>query len=394
MAKLSVCRTAALGGHRYRCDDCETETTLYNSCGDRHCPQCAGARRADWVDSTAQLLLEGVEYYQVVFTLPDKLSALALGNRQAIYDLLFQASWQALRTTVNAEQAFDPAALMVLHTWNQELGAHAHVHALVPGGGPSLKGESWKRTERFGRPTSIYLVDESELRRVYREAFISGLRQLHGQGKLKLAGEFEELNSPLFWEAFLKQLVSTKWVVYIQPPPKENVRPETVVKYLGRYLTGGPISDRRLISVDDDRVTFWARAATTAGGDRRQVPVSLPAVEFVRRWTLHILPHGYTKSRRFGGWSNTRRQSYLTQCKELLGIKPSEAATDPLPCDDSSSRRDLTELDDAGDSEYSKARLCCPHCQRQMRPLAFQDKPSWRVLMNGPRRPAWYQRFG
>ncbi len=117
LAKLSLCRTAALGGRRYRCDDCEHECVLYNSCCDRHCPQCAGAKRADWIDSTKKLLLDGVNYFQVVFTLPSELSSLALGNRGKIYDLLFASAWSALKETIEKEQGFDPAALMVLHTW-------------------------------------------------------------------------------------------------------------------------------------------------------------------------------------------------------------------------------------------------------------------------------------
>lgn len=126
LAKLSLCRTAALGGRKYRCDGCERECVVYNSCGDRHCPQCAGAKRASWIDSAEQLLLEGVPYFQVVFTLPGALSSLALGNRRVIYDLLFQAAWAALKETIEVEQGYDPAALMVLHTWNQRLESNPH----------------------------------------------------------------------------------------------------------------------------------------------------------------------------------------------------------------------------------------------------------------------------
>ena len=127
LAKLELCRTDALGGHLYRCDPCDFECRVNNSCGDRHCPQCAGAKRADWLDSTSQLLLPGITYFQVVFTIPDKLSSLALGNREEMYDLLFRAAWKTLKDVIADEQLFEAAAVMVLHTWNQMLEAHAHV---------------------------------------------------------------------------------------------------------------------------------------------------------------------------------------------------------------------------------------------------------------------------
>ncbi|EMI15557.1 transposase, partial [Rhodopirellula maiorica SM1] len=152
---------------------------IYNSCGDRHCPECAGGKRADWLEKTSTLLLPNVDYFQVVFTLPGELSRLALGNRKPIYDLLFRASWEALRETIEAEQGYRAATTMVLHTWNQKLEAHGHVHAVVPSGGPSLhKIGQWKQCWHKGRETSFHLVDASELRRNYRDRFIEGLRRL------------------------------------------------------------------------------------------------------------------------------------------------------------------------------------------------------------------------
>ena len=142
LAKISLCRTAALGARKYRCQ-CESVKIVYNSCGDRHCPGCSGARRSDWFESTRELILEGVDHFQVVFTLPAELSSLALGNRRELYNLLFASAWKALRRTIVAEQHYDPAALMVLHTWNQKLEAHAHVHAVVAGSGPAIDGSGF-----------------------------------------------------------------------------------------------------------------------------------------------------------------------------------------------------------------------------------------------------------
>ena len=146
LAKLSLCRTAALGGRKWQCTSCDQEVILYNSCGDRHCPRCAGAKRSDWLDETATLLLPRVDYFQVVFTLPDTLSGLVLGNRRAVYALLMRTAWRALREVLREEQGIEPGALLVLHTWNQELEHHPHVHAVVPGGGPSLDAARWVTT--------------------------------------------------------------------------------------------------------------------------------------------------------------------------------------------------------------------------------------------------------
>lgn len=249
LAKLSLCRTAALGARQLQCGQCRYETIIYNSCGDRHCPQCAGAKRSDWIDASESLILAGVDHYQVVFTLPAELSRLSLGNRRQLYNLLFNAAWSSMKQAIETEQGFDPAALMVLHTWNQKLEAHAHVHAVVPGGGPALVGGHWKdATAPDGRPKGWYLVDAVTLRRTFREHFIKGL---FAKAELKLEGEFAHLLVAQEQEALLAELEAVEWVSYIEPPPHDGCRPELVLKYLARYLTGGPISDARIVSADE-----------------------------------------------------------------------------------------------------------------------------------------------
>ena len=276
LAKLSLCRTAALDGRRYRCGDCASECVVYNSCGDRNCPTCSGARRSDWLDSASRLILDGVDHFQVVFTLPSELSSLALGNRKPIYDLLFSSAWSALKQTIQSEHGYDPAALLVLHTWNQKLDAHGHVHAVVPGGGPSLDGSGWKVAQRDADPESVgrYLVDAEELRTAYRDAFLDGLDRLRDSGELKLDGDFVHLQTDDAWQNFTGGLRSVEWVSYIQPPPQANCSAEHVLKYLARYLSGGPISDSRITAADDNNVTFLAREGTKSGGETQQVPVT------------------------------------------------------------------------------------------------------------------------
>ncbi len=155
MAKLSLCRTPALGGHKYRCSGCPHEVTVHNSCGDRYCPTCGGARRSNWLESTRELIFEGIDHFQVVFTLPAELSRLALGNRKLIYNLLFSSAWSATKQTIQSEHGFESAAVMVLHTWNQKLDAHAHVHAVVPGCGPASDGSGVRFAQRDGDQSTI-----------------------------------------------------------------------------------------------------------------------------------------------------------------------------------------------------------------------------------------------
>ena len=389
LAKLELCRTAAMGDHCYRCDACGTECRVYNSCGDRHCPLCAGAKRADWLTSTSELLLPGIRYFQVVFTIPDKLSSLALGNRREIYNLLFHSAWQTLREVIADEQGFEAAAAMVLHTWNQKLDAHAHVHALVPGGGPSLTGDRrWKISRRpyVKKCDGNYLVDADKLRLEFRQNFIAGLRRLQAAGELKLEGEWAHLSDAATFDDWLKPLEAVTWVAYIEPPPTAYSRPEHVVKYLARYLTGGPISDRRLMSHENGHVTFIARVGRKTGGDDETEPITLTGVEFVRRWSLHILPKGYTKTRRFGGFSNRHCQRYIAECGDLLIAAGLAAIVDvaaPLTKSAVENSDESTEID--------RRAPCCPTCKVRMRRIAAEHRRSWKIVMRSHYRPHWYR---
>ena len=318
-----------MGGHRYRCDACDIECSVYNSCGDRHCPLCAGAKRADWLTSTSELLLPGIKYFQVVFTIPDKLSSLALGNRNAIYDLLFRSSWQSLRDVIRDEQGFEAAAAMVLHTWNQKLESHAHVHALVPGGGPSLSGDRrWVRSRRPYVKTcdGNYLVDADTLRFEFRRTFVAGLKRLQANGELRLEGEWAPLNDAAAFDAWLKPLEEITWVAYIEAPPTPHSTPEHVVKYLARYLTGGPISDRR---------------------------------------------------------------RDMAECPDLL--EGAGFAATPVDSTASLSPAVSPNSDDPGGSVESDLRApCCPACKAKMRCIAELHRPGWAIVMHSVYRPKSY----
>ena len=376
MLRIGFCRTAPMKGHVYRCPSCDSKVPVYNSCTDRHCPQCRGATRADWVDKTAQLLRDDTNYFQVVFTLPDKLSSLVLGNRRVLYKLLFRSAASALQRSIGKECGMQAALSMVLHTWNQRLGHHAHLHALVPGSGPSLDGTRWVPCRYTPatrqKPATPFLVDHEELGRHFRDRYVRGVRRLIKAGVLKI-DDLAEITT------ILADVQACDWVVFIQPPPQETSDPADVLKYLARYMTGGPISDRRLIEMKDGRVYFWARSKDKSG---RQVRESLPTLEFVRSWTLHILPKGFTKARRYGGWSNTRQATYQQQCDRLQPVPPSTAGDPADP------------VSDLPPDELPDAVIKCPHCETEMELESRTRRPSWRTLFYGPDHPRWMEWSG
>ena len=407
LAKLSLCRTRALGGKTYKCDDCSHVTEVYHSCGDRHCPQCSGCKRYDFAARAEQLILEGVTYYQVVFTLPGQLSEMALANRHAMADLLFDSAAASLRKTIRGEQDYDPASMMVLHTWNQQLHPHWHVHALVPGGGPQLTRdelgqEQWKSAEPTpgaSNSNEHYLVDAISLREAFRKAAMKRLRKLHAKGELKLGGKFEHLNDASAWKSFCDELAELDWVSFIQPPPTKSSTADQVVRYLTRYLTGGPISDSRIVAADVNNVTFLAREGKQVGGERRQVPVTIPTLEFVRRWCENIQPDQLTKTRYFGGWCSRNRTEYQARCQRLLGLDliPAEeqvAQTDSPPTEftppDSTT---LSTTTSAIDSRCTASSPACPACASDsLHLIAHVPKPAWSVVLShlDERCPAWY----
>jgi Putative transposase/Transposase zinc-binding domain len=305
---VAKCRTAALGGHVLECPQCGHQQIAYNSCGNRHCPKCQATASARWLETQAADLLE-VPYFHVVFTLPSDLGPIALHNPRQVYGLLMRAAAETL-----LELAADPkhlganiGVLEVLHTWGQNLALHPHVHCIVTGGGLSLDETRWIRgSDRFFLPVGI-------LSRVFRGKFLAGLHAAFRQGRLRFPGKLAPLADSAQFDRLLSQTVQTEWVVHAKRPTKG---PATVLKYLARYTHKTAISDRRLVSLEDGQVTF--RWKDYARGGRRRI-MTLDAIEFVRRFLMHVLPSGFVRIRHYGLLANCHRREKLALCRELLG---------------------------------------------------------------------------
>jgi hypothetical protein len=306
------CRTAALGGHVQhveQCDTCGHLAISYNSCRNRHCPKCQAVARAKWLAARESELLP-VPYFHVVFTLPPQIGGLALQNARQIYSILFRAASEALLTIAADPKRLGAAMgfLAVLHTWGQNLHLHPHLHCVVPGGGIGPDGESW-----IGCRKPSFLLPVAVLGTRFRNVFLAYLKNAFQEGKLRFHGEMAELAKPRAFEALCRKAGKIKWVVHAKPP---FGGPAQVLKYLARYTHRVAISNRRLLSKEDGRVTFeWKDYAN--GG--KTSTMTLDAVEFIRRFLLHILPSGFVRIRQYGFLANRARGEKLAFCRKLLG---------------------------------------------------------------------------
>ncbi|HEY6349679.1 MAG TPA: IS91 family transposase [Candidatus Angelobacter sp.] len=325
---IARCRTAALGGHLDKCIDCGYRPAIsYNSCRDRHCPKCQANARDRWLQARRQELLP-TRYVHVVFTLPHELAPLALQNKKILYHLLLQASAETL-----LEVARDPKHLgaeigffSVLHTWNQKLELHPHVHCVVPAGGLSLDRNHWIQ------PRYSFFLPIKVLSRVFRGKFIAALQRSFRQGKIGFHGNLKPLAHPKAFSAWLRTLFRHDWHVYCKRP---FGGPEHALQYLGRYTHRVAISNHRLISLGEQKVTFrWRDSAH----NNQQKLITLSLDEFLRRFLLHLLPKGFVRIRHFGFLANRRRATLLPLCFQGLdAVQPprteSEAsdAQKPIP---------------------------------------------------------------
>lgn len=364
LTNIAQCRTAALGGHVERCSDCGRTRVWYNSCRDRHCPNCQAMARAQWLEQRSAELLP-VPYFHVVFTLPETLAPLALQNPSAVYGLLFRSAFATM-----LELADDPkhlgarlGGLAVLHTWGQNLWHHPHLHCVVAGGGMANDGGRWIACRRSRKNAKAFFLPVRVLSKVFRGKFLAGLRALRRAGKLKYCGSLAGLADPAAFHALLGRSAKTPWVVYAKRP---FGGPRQVLEYLARYTHRVAISDGRLLSLEGNSLRFALKDYRNGG---KPTTATLGVVEFLRRFLLHVLPKGFRRIRHFGFLANRDRAAHLEQCRNLL--KTSSAAVAPTTPEPNPAMTDGHVANDPFDHGV------CPFCNRgRMRVFAFLGGPS------------------
>jgi len=319
---LQNCRTAALGGHLDACPGCGYQQAIsYNSCRNRHCPKCQAQARQRWLAAREREVLP-TNYFHVIFSVPHELNIFALENPRAFYDLLFKASAaSALAMAANPERlGAEIGMIAILHTWGQNLLLHPHIHCVIPAGGLAPEHDHWVNSRhRFFLPVKA-------LKRLFRGKFIAGLKRLYRRKKLGHAGPAAVFSERKQFTKLLGRLRRQDWVVYAKAALGG---PLQVLRYLGRYTHRVAISNHRLLAFDGERVTF--RWRDYAHGNKSRV-MTLDAVEFLRRFFLHILPKGFVRIRHFGFLANRFRADRLALCRQLLAQTVSELSI-TLPTD-------------------------------------------------------------
>lgn len=340
--QILACRTARLGGHVDECDACGHRKISYNSCRNRHCPKCQGSAQAGWLEARQAEVLP-VPYAHVVFTLPQALAPLALQNPRVVYDLLFRTTAETLQQIAQNPRHLGARLgfFAILHTWGQTLVHHPHVHCVIPAGGLSDDGRTWKSC----RPG--FFLPVRVLSRLFRGKFVAELKDAFREGRLEVHGRLARYRNPAPFERLLHEACRTEWVVYARPPFDD---PEHVLEYLARYTHRVAISNHRLLHVDDQTVTFGFKDYRS----RRARSLTLPLAEFARRFLLHVLPKGFVRIRYYGFLANSSRARLLASCRAALA--------QPDNCVGSH----------AEDGEHDKMFLdllpsglrLCPHCKQ------------------------------
>jgi len=345
MTAIEVCRTAALGGHLERCDQCGYERNAYNSSRDRHCPKCQGLARAQWIQDRQSELLN-VPYFHLVFTVPEQIAAIAYQNKEVVYSILFQATAETLKII-----AADPQHLgaeigffAVLHSWGQNLQLHPHLHCVVPGGGLSPDGQRWVSCgPDFFLPVRV-------LGHLFRRLFLEALQKAFDSGKLHFFAALESFRQPQAFAGLVARMKACEWVVYAKRP---FAGPQQVLDYVGRYTHRVAISNNRLLDLENGQVRFQWKDYRDDGKIKT---MTLSADEFIRRFLLHVLPNGFQRIRYYGLLGNRYRKQKLALCRRFLGMSPSSQQTNPSPAEKDYRDR-YEEL--TGNSLHQ-----CPHCQQ------------------------------
>jgi len=362
MHAIEVCRTAYLGGHIERCDSCGYEHPAYNSCRNRHCPKCQTLTKAKWLEDRKSELLP-VGYFHTVFTLPHEINPVALCNRKTVFDVLFRAVSETLLEFGRNNLGGKPGFLAILHTWDQTLLDHIHLHCVIAGGAISFDKTTWISAGED------YLFSVKALSRVFRGKFLDYMKQEFLTGEMVFAGKTSPLSDEKEFMRFIKLLKQKEWVVYCKRP---FAGPEKVLDYIGRYTHRVAISNHRIVNVQDGRVTFTYR-------DRKNADVkktmTLKAGDFIRRFLLHVLPQGFVRIRHFGFLANRCKKENIRKCRELIDNLPANSrdSQQPPECPEKTTQEimlDLTGVD---------IRLC-PCCKKGTLRIIREIVPLWKLI--------------
>jgi hypothetical protein len=309
MHAIVNCRTAVLGGHVDQCDYCGELCISYNSCGNRHCPKCQSLKKLKWLENRRKELLP-VQYFHLVFTVPHELNHWVLYNKELLYGLLFRAVWETIRTLGQNPKRLGGlmGMLAILHTWGQNLSLHNHLHCIVPGGA-LVNGRQWKSSKKG------YLFPVKVISKIFRGIYVSHFRALYKSGQMKRPNTQSVDN-------LLDGLMQKDWVVYAKEP---FAGPEKLLDYLGRYTHKIAISNHRLLTCDENSVTFKWRDYS----DHNQVKVmQLSSNEFIRRFLQHVVPTGFMRIRSFGFLANACKAKNIEAIRKKLSYTPEVKQTE------------------------------------------------------------------
>lgn len=313
---LTACRTASLGGHIDHCSQCGFERQSYNSCRNRHCPKCQTLTKMRWVEARRAELLP-TPYFHTVFTLPHELNPLVLTNKRLLLGLLFRSASETLLDFGKGRLGGQLGAIMILHSWDQRLQPHFHVHALVPGGALADQGQTWNPT------STAFLFPVKALSTVFRAKYRDGLKELYAEQALRFPGATLDLETPRNFNRFVKQLCQKKWVVYAKAP---FGGPERTLSYLGRYTHRVAISNHRLLDIQGNQIRFTFR--NRQQGDRVEI-AQLEAHTFIKRFLCHVLPPGFVRIRHYGLLANRCKAYTLPLCRQAMGHIASPPPSEP-----------------------------------------------------------------
>lgn len=354
MHLIEVCRTAYLGGHIEKCDSCGFKKHAYNSCRNRHCPKCQTLTKAKWIEDRKSELLP-VGYFHAIFTIPHELNPLALCNKKTVFDILFKATSETLLQFGKNNLGGKLGFLCILHTWDQRLLDHFHLHCVIAGGALSSDKDKWVPAREN------FLFSVKALSMVFRSKFTDYLKKAFSKGDLIFPEKTLPLAGEKEFSKFIKTLKQKNWVVYCKKP---FAGPEQVLDYIGRYTHRVAISNNRIINVRNDNVSFAYR-------DRKNndtlKTMTLKAEEFIRRFLLHVLPDGFMRIRHFGFLANRYKKDNITRCRELLSV--TEQIPDPVKKNTKELMFELTGIDIS----------LCPCCKKGSMIIVDEIPALWKA---------------